>query len=136
MKRDKDFNNFLKQSINLKDIRDERKKEISKSNLYKSSKKKIQTTMIGALDVIEKSFGFLWCFDSDSELTEEQKHLKQIYEEARASILDKGNTQIRNLEAEFSNYEISRKRYQINLPMSHSENPHLGEKDDGKKQND
>ena len=74
--------------------------------------------MIGALDVVEKRFGFLWSFEGLEEMSEEQKQLKDIYDEARADILDKGNNQIRNLESEFSNYEVTKKRFQINLPVS------------------
>ena len=117
MSKQGDYNNFLKNSINLKNVREERRKEISKDELFKSCKKKIQTTMIGALDTIEKQFGFLWSFEDQSELNKEQQHVKEIYDSVRASILDKGNTQIRNLEAEFANYEIQRKRYNIDLPV-------------------
>jgi transcription termination factor Rho len=124
-------NNFLKNSINLKNIREERKKEVSKETLFKSCKKKVQTTMIGALDVVEKHFGFLWAFQEGEDLTSEQKQLKDIYEEARASILDRGNTQIRNMEAEFSHYEISKKRYQINLPVIGKNSTKQGEVNDG-----
>lgn len=125
-----DYDNFIKKSINLKNIREERRKEVSKDTLFKSCKKKIQTTMIGALDSVEKSFGFLWGLEGSEDMSPEQKHLKEIYEEARAKILDKGNTQIRNLEAEFANYEINKKRYQINLPISGNNN-NQGEKNDG-----
>ncbi len=119
-----EYNNFLKKSIDLKNIREQRKKEVSKDELFKICKKKIQTTMIGALDVVEKRFGFLWSFEGGDDLSEEQKQLKDIYDEARADILDKGNTQIRNLEAEFSDYEVTKKRYSINLPISEN---NLGE---------
>lgn len=125
-----DYDNFIKKSINLKNIREERRKEVSKDTLFKSCKKKIQTTMIGALDSVEKSFGFLWGFEDNTDMSPEQKHLKEIYEEARAKILDKGNTQIRNLEAEFASYEINKKRYQINLPVTGNNN-NQGEKNDG-----
>lgn len=125
-----EYDNFIKKSINLKNIREERRKEVSKDTLFKSCKKKIQTTMIGALDSVEKSFGFLWGFEDHADMSPEQKHLKEIYEEARAKILDKGNTQIRNLEAEFANYEINKKRYQINLPVAGNNN-NQGEKNDG-----
>ncbi len=118
----KNYQSFLENSMNLRNIREERRKEVSKDSLFKSCKKKIQTTMIGALDTIEKQFGFLWAFDNQSELTEEQKQLKEIYDEARAAILDKGNTQIRNLESEFAGYDITKKRYQISLPVGRSEN--------------
>ena len=109
---------FLKQSLDLKHTREQRYKDISKDKLFKVAKKKIQTTMIGALSTLEESFGFLWGFDiSESERTPEQRHVHQIYEEARARILDRGNTQMRNLENEFVNYDVSRKKHYINLPV-------------------
>tara|TARA_R110000824_G_scaffold101260_4_gene240573 strand:- start:955 stop:1350 length:396 start_codon:yes stop_codon:yes gene_type:complete len=129
-----DYNSFLKQSLNLKKIREERNKEVSKEGLFKSSKKRIQTTMIGALSTIEQSFGFLWGFEAEdqSKLTDEQMHLKNIYDEARAKILDRGNTQIRNLELEFANYDVVRKKHFINLPVvSPPEQQPSGEKNDG-----
>jgi hypothetical protein len=111
-------NDFLKESLNLKFARESRNKEVSRDKLFKVAKKKIQTTMIGALSTIEESFGFLWAMGlSEEEKTEEQKKIQELYEEARAKILDRGNTQIRNLESEFVNYDINRKKYLINLPM-------------------
>ena len=127
----KDYANFLQQSLNLKDIREQRNKEISKDSLFKSCKKKIQTTMIGALSTLEESFGFLWGFEGpEDELTKEQEHLKDIYEEARAKILDRGNTQIRNLESEFAGFEITKKRYKYTIPVK-SPNSLEGEENDG-----
>jgi transcription termination factor Rho len=110
-----DYNSLLKQSLDLKKKRDDRYKEVSKDRLFQIAKKKVQTTMIGALDTIEKSFGFLW--QTDGELTQEQVQLKSIFENARSEILDRGNTQIRNLEAEISHYDVSWKRYTVNLPI-------------------
>ena len=112
-------NDFLKKSIDLKQIRESRDKDVSKNKLFNVSKKKIQTTMIGALSTIEEKFGFLWGFDlEESQRTPEQKHVNEIYEEIRAKILDRGNTQIRNLESEFINYDIVRKKHYISLPVS------------------
>ena len=110
-----DFNSLLRQSLDLKAKREERYKEISKTRLYEISRKKIQTTMIGALDTIEKSFGFLW--EAAGELTPEQSQLKKIFEEARSQILDRGNAQMRNLKAEFVNYDINWKKYSLTLPV-------------------
>lgn len=104
-------------------------KEVSKDRLLKISKKKIQTTMIGALSTIEKSFGFLWGHESSEPLTPEQEHVKELYDEVRSEILDRGNNQARNLEAEFANYEINWLRYQITLPVK-TYNQEEGE-DDG-----
>jgi hypothetical protein len=114
-----DYNKFLKDSIDYKKSREDRYKEVSKDALFKASKKKIQTTMIGALSTVEEHFGFLWGFElPEDQLTPEQKHVKSIFEDVRAKILDRGNTQIRSLESEFVNYEISKKKYFINLPMA------------------
>lgn len=118
---EKDFTPFLQKSLNLRKIREDRSKDIARDTLFKSCKKKIQTTMIGALSTLEESFGFLWGFQADENLTDEQEKLKEIYEEARAKILDRGNTQIRNLEAEFSNYDVTRKRYQMTIPVKNED---------------
>jgi len=114
-----EYEAFLKKSLDLKAIRESRRKDMSRNQLFKAAKKKIQTTMIGALSTLEESFGFLWGFgNTEEEKTPEQKHIHEIYEEARAQILDRGNTQIRSLESEFLNYEIVRKKHFISLPVS------------------
>ena len=121
-----EYNNFLKKSLDLKSAREERNKDMSRDKLFKAAKKKIQTTMIGSLSTLDSSFGFLWGFDvAEEERTPEQKKVYEIYEEARAQILDRGNTQIRNLESEFVNYDIVRKKHYINLPVQ------TGDKNDG-----
>lgn len=108
------FSDYLKKSFDLKQRKEERQKELSKDKLLNASKKKIQTTMIGSLSSVEEHLGFLW--ESDNP-TEEQMKLRQIFEDMRSEILDRGNAQIRNLENEFQNYEINSKRYTINLPF-------------------
>ena len=109
-----DFEFYYKNSVDLKRRRDERQKELSKARLLDVSKKKVQTTMIGSLSTIEKYFGFLWEGDN---LSEHQLEMKNIFEEVRSEILDRGNTQIRNLENEFTHYDILWKKYTINLPF-------------------
>ena len=115
------YKSLLKTSLEYKKKREERTKEVSKNRLYQISKKKIQTTMIGALASIEKHFGFLWGQDEDDgeveNVTPEQKQLREIYDEARSEILDKGNTQIRNLEFEFAAYDIVWKKNTVMLPV-------------------
>jgi len=123
-----EYEDFLKNSLEYKKAREQRSRDASHDALLKHAKKKIQTTMIGSLSDVESFFGFLWGFGtSDLELTEEQKHMKSIYEEVRAKILDRGNTQIRDLELGFINYEISRKKYYIKLPVAKPK----GEENDG-----
>ena len=108
---------LVRKSEKYKTDKSNRYKEVSKDRLLKISKKKIQTTMIGALSTIEKHFGFLWGHESGQELTPEQEHVKQLFDEVRSEILDRGNNQARNLEAEFNHYEINWLRYQITLPV-------------------
>jgi len=98
--------------------KEERYRENSKDRLQKIASKKIQTTMIGALSSIEKHFGFLWSHSEEGELTSEQEHMRDLYEEIRSEILDKGNHQIRNLETELSQYDITWLRYQLSLPVT------------------
>jgi hypothetical protein len=49
--------------------KDDLYKEKSKDRLTKNCKKKIQTTMIGALSSIEDHLGFLWGHKSDEALS-------------------------------------------------------------------
>ena len=92
-------------------------KEKSKERLNKNCKKKLQTTMIGALSSIEEHFGFLWGHESDSPLSEDEEKMRLVYEELRSDVLDKGNTQIRNIDAEFTQYDITWNRYQYQIPI-------------------
>ena len=108
---------LVRKSEKYKSDKSAKYKAVSKERLLKISKKKIQTTMIGALRTLEKGFGFLWGHESSEPLTPEQEHLKEIYDEVRSEILDRGNNQARNLEAEFANYDINWLRYQITLPV-------------------
>jgi ribosomal 50S subunit-associated protein YjgA (DUF615 family) len=100
------------EKIDYKTIRENRSKMVAKSKLFEVSSKKIRTTMIGAIATIEENLGFLW-----GEGSEDQAEFKQIFEKMRSEILDRGNNQIRNLEAEFSNYDIVRKTIHIVLPV-------------------
>lgn len=82
----------------------------SKERLKKIASKKIQTTMIGALDSIEKHLGFLW--DDD------ESGLREAYEIVRQEILDRGNDQIRNLSAEIDQYDVEWLRYNLKLKIT------------------
>lgn len=75
-------------------------------------RKKIQTTMIGALSSIEENFGFLW--DGDEE---QHKLYKELYDKIRSEILDKGNNQARNIDAELSHYDVEWLKYSMTMPV-------------------
>lgn len=57
-------------------------------------KKRILTTMIGALARFENSFGYLWGIDNPNP-TQDQLNNEAIWEKLRTEILDHGNNQIR-----------------------------------------
>lgn len=108
------FDEMVRIAAERKRAKDEAFKDVSNHKLYQAAKKKILTTMIGAIDSIEKRFGFLW---SGEKLSKEQQEMKLLFDELRSDILDRGNTQMRNLEAEFSNYEIVHKKYYTHIPF-------------------
>ena len=79
-----------------------------------------------------KYFGFLWGHEDGDELTPEQQHMKDLFEEVRAEILDRGNNQVRNLEAEMAHYDISWLRYHISIPFKPNKSTTgEGEEDNG-----
>ena len=73
--------------------------------------------MIGALSSIEDNLGFLWNSNSDKPLTKDQEELKNLYNKIRSEILDKGNNQARNIDAELAQYDIEWLRYSIKMPV-------------------
>lgn len=107
----------MEQDTNYKKNRDNKFKVESKEKLSKVLKKKIQTTMIGALSTIEEHLGFLWNADSDEALSPDKEIMKNIYNKIRSEILDRGNNQARNIDAELSQYDIECVRYQIKIPV-------------------
>jgi hypothetical protein len=50
-------------------------------------KKRIQTTMIGAIARFEENFGFLWGQDKDIDLNSEQIRNLEIWEKTRTEII-------------------------------------------------
>lgn len=108
-----------KQVSEYKKVRENKYKADSKDRLSKILKKKIQTTMIGALSAMEENFGFLW--DSPNP-TPEQERMKALYNKMRSEILDKGNNQARNVDAELAQYEVEWLRYSIKMPVIQKNN--------------
>ena len=114
------FNELIRSKQEYKTLRDDKFKYDSKTRLSKILKKKVETTMIGALSSIEEHFAFLWTNDS-GELSPEQKIMYDTFQKVRSEILDKGNTQARNVDAELNQYEVKWLRYSVNLPLKPTE---------------
>jgi hypothetical protein len=100
-----------------KKVRDSKYKSDSKDRLSKILKKKIQTTMIGALSTIEENINFLWENPNGEPLTKDQEVMKNLYNKVRSEILDRGNNQARNIDAELAQYEVEWTRYQLKIPV-------------------
>lgn len=85
----------------------------AKNKLKQDIKKKITTTMIGALSSFEKRFGKLWGIDrpEDEDLTPQEERFLNIWLEVREEILDRGNAQIGAAQANLDNYNIETARY-------------------------
>lgn len=111
-----DLPDIIKNKSDYKKAREAKYKFDSKDRLSKILKKKIQTTMIGALSSIEENFGFLWN-SQNGELTQDQKIMKDLYNKVRSEILDKGNNQARNIDAELAQYDVEWLKYSIKIPV-------------------
>jgi len=110
------FDKMMAENGEYKQARDEKYKQESKTRLSKIAKKKVETTMIGALSSIEENFGFLWG-SGDSNMTPEERKMFDIYQKVRAEILDRGNLQARNLDAELSNHEVKWLKFTVDMPV-------------------
>lgn len=110
------FDEFIRKKSQYKEARSEKYKYDSKDRLSKILKKKVETTMIGAISSIEDHFSFLWSA-TDSEMTEEKKFMYELFQKVRSEILDKGNTQARNVDAELNQYEVKWLKYSMNIPV-------------------
>lgn len=104
----------MSDNADYKKIREKKYKADSKDRLSKILKKKIQTTMIGALSSIEENLSFLWEQDNPKF---SKADMKNLYNKIRSEILDKGNNQARNIDAELAQYEVEWLRYSIKMPV-------------------
>jgi len=117
-----DFNEMKALSSKIKKESEEKYNNSSKDRLEKIVSKKIDTTMIGALSALEDKMGFLWCHGSREELSETEQVMRELYEELRSVILDLGNKQKRNINEEFSQYDIHWNRYHMDLVLKEQDN--------------
>jgi hypothetical protein len=112
-----EYSNLIRKHAEYKKIKEDKYVSDSKDRLSKILKKKVETTMIGALSSIESHFGFLWEVEKGESVTPEKKIMYEIYQKVREEVLNKGNTQARNIDAELSQYNVSWLKYQKNIPI-------------------
>jgi len=93
----------------------------NKKHVEYTIKKKIETTMIGALARFEEGFGRLWGHDSDEPLSQDQIRNKMVWDNVRESILDHGNSQIRKALSEIKNNKLDKVKYSYYYKFNHNE---------------
>lgn len=83
--------------------------------LKKDTKRRITTTMIGALSSFENRFGRLWGHQKEEgeNLTPQEERFFEIWQDVREEILDRGNAQIGASNQDIDTYNIEKQRYQI-----------------------
>lgn len=92
----------------------------SKQRLKKIAATKVRTTFIGALSEFEKAFGFLWGAAENPNHVSDPESIqifRQLWDTARTAILNNGNTQMRGLDQEISQYSMTWGRYKITMPV-------------------
>lgn len=105
---------FLTMKQKSKEASQSKFAEEARKKLDSIISKKMNTTFIGALSSFEKAFGFLWGFGKkDSEKTDEEKELYNIWQNVRTEVLNNGNNQLRALRNELQNHTISWNRHKI-----------------------
>ncbi len=85
----------------------------SKERLKVIITKKMRTIMIGAIASIEEEFQ-AWLKLNGKRTLEEQEFFN-AFQACRASILDKGNDKIRDVEDELAQYVVEWKRYNYEI---------------------
>jgi hypothetical protein len=83
------------------------------NRLKQNIRKKITTTMVGALDSFEKGFGRLWGHEKEGDFTQQEDRFFQIWSEVREEILDRGNAEIGGANQEIDLHNVERQRYSI-----------------------
>jgi hypothetical protein len=109
---------FTKMVEERKKLLAENKRLQSRNRLNENMRKRVETTMIGALAIFEDYFGEMWGQGKKpNELDRDEAYYKGQWEQVRTEILNKGNKQIRICEEELSEYTVEWNKYntQFNL---------------------
>ena len=97
--------------------------EASKKRLLNNIKRKFDTTIIGSLAVFEEIFGDLWGHGLPyDQLNHEQKEFRNLWQDARTSILDAGNSNLMAAQSEIAQYTMSWNRFVMNFKSASQDN--------------
>lgn len=115
-------NSYKKIIEHRKEAYDSGVKESSKQRLRNIVEKKLMTTCIGSVAILEKTLGELWGHGlEESQCTENQKKWRQKWNFIRNEILNNGNKQLRSFFNEIKYYDIVWNRYQSRLTKNQEE---------------
>lgn len=102
-----------------KEAKKEKYLEDSRQRLDNIMSQKIRTSFIGALSAFEEAFGFLWRHgEPESSLNEQEREMRELYNNARTQLLNNGNNQLRAAKTEISNHIIEWKRFNTSIPIT------------------
>ncbi len=115
--------------MNNREIIDERRRlHKERSQLYSQNKlstslnKRMKTIMIGALAAFEESFGILWGQEKPiSELTDKEIKFRELWDQTRTNILNKGNNQARLATEELGEYTTEWNRHYTEIILKREE---------------
>ncbi len=97
-------------------------KVLCRKKLAKNIETKINTTMIGALDAVERHFGSVWGEGKPiSERTPKEVAMLAVKDQLRTEILNNGNNQKRAALAEINQYEVEWMRHHVDLTVAPDE---------------
>jgi hypothetical protein len=115
---DKDIGHHKMLAIrsNIKKANEEKRLESCRRRLDKIITTKIRTSFIGALSKFEDSFGVLWGQGKHTDsLTDEEKEMRELWEQTRTAVLNNGNSQLRAAQNEIQNHVVSWNRHQLDF---------------------
>jgi hypothetical protein len=106
----------------IKKANEEKRLESCRKRLDTIISTKIRTAFIGSIAHFEDSFGFLWGHGRDlGSLTDEEKQMRELWDQTRTSILNSGNNQLRAAQNEIQLHVVSWNRHHIDLVVKPKE---------------
>lgn len=103
---------------NYRKERDSSDKSESNKRLSNIIRKNFETVIIGAIAEFEDSFGYIWGIDKEGdELTDKEKVAREVWEDVRKTILDKGNNKKRASLRELSNHDVKWNKYRYDFKV-------------------
>lgn len=96
-----------------------RYRDASRQRLRRIMVRKTTTSFIGAVAAFEKHFGHLWGHGKHlSLLSADEAAWRMLWEACRNDVLNNGNNQVRAVESEVAQYEVTWNRHSVTIPAT------------------